>query len=254
MPAKLSRTTRMPYGVTNAAPRQTMADAAILDPTYAAVIALDFLSANDVNALSTAGGGTFTSLTGLGGLAALTSGAVAGTLEYAATPQAAFQITQGQRMFFKWAGTVDNLLGTLQLGFVAANTNLPNGVYITSSTAGLLTLNIVGPGGTTAIPFPAGFTLVAGTQVELGIEIDPYGSVFAYYNPTTGASKSNTDGSIANGPVVAAYAQLNGVSQNLTLPTAVLFASMAVNPTTNVARTMNVDFFVAAQQRGTEQV
>lgn len=255
MSARLSRTTRMPNGLTNAAPRQTLSNAGFPDPTWELMFYKDFVQPSDVNAFNTGGGGTFALTTGVGGFGLLTSGAVGGTLEFAATIQAIFQIVSGQRMFFKWSGAIDSLLGTLIAGFVEANTATPNGVYITSAvTTGALSLVIKNGTGTTTVPFPANLALVAGTNVELGIEIDPQGNVFAYYNPTTGASKTNTDGSVSNGPVVAAYAQLNGVNQNLTLPTGAMDAQMGVVPTTAVARTLTVDFFVAAQQRGTEQV
>lgn len=254
MSARLSSTTRMPNGVTNAAPRQTMGNASYPDPTWSIMFALDFVKNSDTN-INTGGGGSFALTPGVGGLAALTSGAVAGTLEYAATPQPIFQITNGQRMFFKWSGSLDSLLGTAVIGFVEANTATPNGVYITSTvTTGALQLVIKNGTGTTTVPFPSNLALVAGTTVELGIEIDPQGNVFAYYNPTTGASKNNTDGSVSNGPVAAAYAQLNGVNQNLTLPTGVMDAQIGVIPTTNVARVLTSDFLVASQNRGTEQV
>lgn len=255
MPAQLSRTTRMPYGMTNAAPRQTMGNAGLPDPTWSMMLALDFISSLDTSALSIGGGGTFASSTGVGGNATLTSGAVANTIQYAATSQSVFQITQGQRMFFKWQGSLDSLLGTIQLGFVASNTAGPLGVYITSTvTTGALQLVVSGAGGTTTVPFPANLALVAGTVVELGIEIDPLGNVFAFFNPTTGDAPPNTNGSIANGPVAAAYQQLNGALTGVSLPVGTLFAHMSVNPTTAAARTLITDFIVAAQHRGTQQV
>jgi uncharacterized protein RhaS with RHS repeats len=154
-------------------------------------------------------------------------------------------------MFFKWAGAIDSLLGTLQVGFVASYASSPQGIYIQSAvTTGALSLIVKNGSGTSTFPFPANLALVAGVQVELGIEVDIYGNVFAYYNPTTGEfSQQNSNGTISNGPVVAAYIQNNGALTGLFLPTGVLFASQGANPTTAAARTLTIDYFVAAQVR-----
>lgn len=259
MPAVLSSTTRMPHGVTNAAPRQTLGNAHFPDPTYAALIALEFLNAGDLTALTLAGGGTLTQFSSaLGGQSGLTSGTVANTPQSAATP-AAFQ-TNGKRMFMKWSGQVDNLLGTLQIGFFTTPVAASQGIFIQSDTSGNLSLIVRNGSGTTTVPFPAVCNLVAATTVELGIEVDPQGNCFAFWNPTTGdvADRGQigavTSGTAPNpaapdGYVAAAYYQLNGALQGLNLPTGLLEAGFAVIPTTAVARILTTDFFVAAQHR-----
>jgi hypothetical protein len=254
MPAELSRVSRMPFGVTNAAPRQTMANYGCPDPVWSAYIDLDYIQLGDTAATTQTGGGSFGLVAGVGGLAGLVSGAVANTIETASTNQAVFQVPQTNnaqgRMFFKWAGTVDSLLGTIQVGFVASQGNSPQGIYIQSVvTTGALQLIVKNGTGTSTFAFPANLALVAGTQVELGIEVDIYGNVFAYYNPTTGECPQNTNGTLANGPVVAAYIQQFGALTGLFLPTGVLFASQGVIPTTAAARTLTIDYFVAAQVR-----
>lgn len=259
MPAKLSRTTRMPYGLTNAAYRQTMGNAGIPDPTWARIIALEYLGNGDLTALTANGSAAMATSAGVGGSATLTTGAVGGTLGAFSTAQAVFQVPTVAnnlgRMFFKWQGQVDSLLAALQVGFVASAAASPQGVYIQSAvTTGALSLIVKNGSGTSTFPFPASLALVAATQVELGIEIDTIGNVFAYFNPTTGAEPitgtvpSTPIGTVANGPVVAAYNQLNGALQGLFLPTAALFASQGAIPSTSVARVLTVNFFVAVQE------
>jgi hypothetical protein len=248
----------MPHGVTNAAPRQTLGNAHFPDPTFAAVIALDYLNVGDLTALTLAGGGTLTQIaSGLGGLGGLTSGAVANTPQSASTP-AAFQ-TNGKRMFMKWAGQVDNPLGTIQVGFFTTPVAASQGIFIQSDTSGNLSLIVRNGSGTTTVPFPTACNLVGATNVELGIEVDPQGNCFAFWNPSTGdtsdagmigaVSGTSPNPAVANGYVAAAYFQLNGALQGLTLPTGLLEAGYMIIPTTAVARTMNIDFFVAAQHR-----
>lgn len=259
MPAKLSRTTRMPYGMTNAAARQTMGNSGVPDPTWARMIALEYINNNDTTALAENGSATVTLAAGVGGSATLTTGAVANTLGAAATAQAVFQVPTTAnnlgRMFFKWQGSIDSLVGTLQVGFVASAASSPQGIYIQSAvTTGALSLIVKNGSGTTTVPFPSSLALVAGTTVELGLEVDTLGNVFAFFNPTTGAEPitgtvpSTPIGTVANGPVVAAYNQLNGALTGLFLPTAALFASQGAIPTTAVARVVTVNFFVALQE------
>jgi hypothetical protein len=259
MPAKLSRTTRMPYGMTNAAARQTMGNSGVADPTWARMIALEYINNNDTTALTENGSATVTLAAGVGGSATLTTGAVANTLGAAATAQAVFQVPTVAnnlgRMFFKWQGSIDSLVGTLQVGFVASAASSPQGIYIQSAvTTGALSLIVKNGSGTTTVPFPASLALVAGTTVELGLEVDTLGNVFAFFNPTTGAEPitgtvpSTPIGTVANGPVVAAYNQLNGALTGLFLPTSALFASQGAIPTTAVARVVTVNFFVALQE------
>lgn len=259
MPAKLSRTSRMPYGLTNAAPRQTMGNAGIPDPTWARMVALEYISNGDLTALTANGSAAMATAAGVGGSATLTTGAAAGTLGAFSTAQAVFQVPTVAnnlgRMFFKWQGSIDSLLGTLQVGFVTAAGASPQGVYIQSTvTTGALSLIVKNGSGTSTFPFPSTQALVAGTTVELGIEVDTQGNVFGFFNPTTGAEPitgtvpSTPIGTVSNGPVVAAYNQLAGALTGLFLPTAALFASQGANPTTAVARVLTVNFFVAAQE------
>lgn len=254
MTQRISAVTRMPFGVTNASPRQTMANYGCPDPMWSAYVDLDYIQNGDITALTQNGGATLALVAGVGGLATVTTGAAANTLGAASTNQAVFQIPQTSnaqgRMFFKWAGSIDSLLGTLQVGFVASAASSPQGIYIQSTvTTGALSLIIKNGSGTTTVPFPANLALVAGTQVELGIEVDTLGNVYAYFNPTTGEAPYNTNGTLSNGAVVASYNQLNGALTGIFLPTGVLFASQGAIPTTAVARVLTVDYFVAAQVR-----
>jgi hypothetical protein len=258
MPATLSQTSRSPHGLTNASPKQTLGNAHFPDPTFAALISLEYLDAGDLNSLTLAGGGTLTAVaSALGGQALLTSGAVASTPQSASTP-AAFQVN-GKRMFIKWSGQVDSLLGTLQIGFFATPVAAAQGIFITSDTSGNLFLNVRNASGLQQFPFPTACKLAAATAIELGIEVDTQGNCFAFWNPTTGSTPDvGTIGAITNGVtnpgapdgyVASAYFQLNGALQNLNIPTGLLQAGYAVIPTTAAARTLTTDFFVAAQHR-----
>jgi hypothetical protein len=246
----------MPYGVTNAAPRQTMGNYGSIDPTWARQIALEYIDNNDAIALTENGSATVALTTGVGGAGLLTTGATANTLGAASTAQAIFQVPTTSnglgRMFFKWSGSIDSLVGTLQVGFVASAASSPQGIYIQSTvTTGALSGIIKNGSGTTTVPFPSNLALVAGTVVELGIEVDFEGNVFFFYNPTTGNVQPNTNGTIANGPVAAAYNQINGaLNPAMFLPASALFASQGAIPTTAVARAVTIQFFVAAQQFG----
>lgn len=254
MPQEYSPVTRMPRGVTNAAPRQTMANYGAPDPTWSRVIGLEYINNGDLTALTANGSAVMATAAGVGGQATLTTGAVANTLGAFATAQAVFQAAQPGintlgRMFFKWSGSIDSLVGTLQVGFVASAASSPQGIYIQSAvTTGALSLIVKNGSGTTTVPLNQ--SLAAGTAVELGIEVDYLGNVFAFYNPTTGNAPTNTNGTVANGPVAAAYIQQNGALTGLFLPTGALYASQGAIPTTAVARVLTVNFFVAAQQFG----
>lgn len=255
MPAELSPVTRMPRGLTNAAPRQTMANYGAPDPTWSRQIALEYINNGDLTALTESGSAVVASAAGVGGNATITTGAVANTLGAAATAQAVFQVGQPGtntlgRMFFKWSGSIDSLVGTLQVGFVASAASSPNGIYIQSEvTTGALSLIVKNASGTTTVPLNQ--SLVAATQVELGIEVDFEGNVFVFYNPTTGNAPNNTNGTVANGPIAAAYYQQNGALTGIYLPLGIaLYASQGAIPTTAVARVLTVNFFVAAQQFG----
>ena len=259
MPAKLSRTSRNPNGITNAAPRQTMGNSGVPDPTWARMIALEYISNTDLTAMTANGGATLALAAGVGGAAALTTGAAAGTLGAFSTTQAVFSVPTVAnnlgRLFFKWQGSIDSLLGTLQVGFVASAAAAPQGIFIQSAvTTGALSLIVRNGSGTTTVPFPASLALVAGTQVELGLEVDTLGNVFAFYNPTTGAVQNTGNvpatpiGTQANGPVTAAFNQDKGALTGLFLPTAAMFASQGAIPTTAVARVVTVNFFVAVQE------
>lgn len=257
--AKLSRTSRMPFGLTNAAPRQTMGNSGVPDPTWARMIALEYISNGDLTALTATGTATSALAAGVGGAATITTAATAAALSGYATTQAVFQVPTVAnnlgRLFFKWQGAIDSLLGTLQVGFATSLAAAPQGVFIQSVvTTGALQLVVRNGTGTTTIPFPTGLALVAGTQVELGIEVDTLGNVSAFFNPTTGPQPQTGTvpatpiGTTSNGPVAVAFNQDKGALTGLFLPTAALFAVQGVVPSTAAARTLTVNFFVALQE------
>ena len=94
-------------------------------------------------------------------------------------------------------GGVDRfVVGHSAVGFVGSAAPSPQGIYIQSNvTTGALSYyqeRFRHHHGSV----PGEFGLVAGTQVEFGIEVDTLGNVYAYYNPTTGEAPYNTNGTL----------------------------------------------------------
>lgn len=238
-----SQTTRMPGGVTNAAPWQTLAAAGFPDPTYAQIYAEDFNT-------FTAGDFTFTAvgtptqalLAAAGGRLRLTNTTGSTDACYAQLVAAGFQLTPGTDAFFKFKGKASIVAnGTIYAGLIATSTTplaAADGLFV-KAVAGVLTLVSVVGGVTTSVAFPASEVLVAATDFEIGIHVDYQGNVEAFFNPSTGQNPPAAG--YPRGRSCALYAP--GVTQALLAP------SFGMLNGAGTARTLDVDYVVAAVDR-----
>lgn len=253
MPNFDSLTTRMPKGLTNAAPWQTMGAAGIPDPTWAVQYANDFLTAGNAAdfTLSQIGGAdaAFAATQGDGGNAILGSSATISDGGVINLTSNAFKITANKGLFFKMAGALDVVTAQMEVGIGLLTAGVvQNGVSILL-VGGALSLRVYSGGALQASAPIALNPLVAATAFELGIEVDRQGNVAAFVNPTTGDNSINAAASQARGRVAAIYSQLNGVSQNLALPTVAMNPFVSLISDANTIRHLTLDYIVAARER-----
>lgn len=251
-----SLTTRMPNGVTNAAPWQTMGAAGTPDPTWSVMYANDFMTfaAGDWT-ITKVGTGT-TALTNFdGGALLLTNTTGAADAIYMQLATAGFKITPGKALFFKFQAQLSavNLdvffCGLAQAG-ASTIASITDGIYIAKATgqAGL-TLNSVVGSVTTTVNFPAVEVLTAATTFEVGFMVDYLGNVAAFFNPTTGSNPISA-ANAANGQARGRVATLaNGASTTPALTTALLAPIFGLLNSSGVANTMTVDFVAASRER-----
>ena len=252
MPRNL--TSRMPNGVTNASPGQTLSQAGLLDPSWAHVYHNDFdtFAAGDWTITKT-GTGTTALTAADGGALLLTNTAGAADAIYMQLAAAGFKPATGKDMFFKFQGTLSTITNCVfYCGFLATTTtpgSTQDAIYINKATAtGALTLRSVIGGITTSAAFPSTCAIVAGTQFELGIHVNDQGDVAAFFNPGTGNAaqqvtplSSGTATITARGPV----AKLSAPG----LTTAVLNPSFGILNSTGAAHTLTVDYLTAIRNR-----
>lgn len=148
------------------------------------------------------------------------------------------------------AGFIVGLTNTQTTPFVSGITD---GLYFSKLTGALNTLNLISMVGsvatTLAIPTSA-YTLANATNIDLGFYVDQKGNVFAMvgtnlvgYMPQSGSGATNAVGGIQRQPIAA-------FSGNpLTLTTANLNPTIAINSGTAASSTMTVDFVLAARER-----
>ena len=238
-----SQTTRMPNGVTNAAPWQTLGAAGFPDPTFAQVYAEDFNTFTAGDFTFTAVGTPTQALTAAaGGQLRLTNTTGSTDACYAQLVTAGFQLTPGTDSFFKFKGKASIVAnGTVYAGLIATSTTplaASDGLFV-KAVAGVLTLVSVVGGTTPSVAFPTSEVLVAATDFEIGIHVDYLGNVEAFFNPSTGANQPST--SVPRGRSCALYAP--GVTQALLAP------SFGILNGAGTARTLDVDYVVAAVER-----
>jgi hypothetical protein len=236
-----SLTTRIPNGVTNAAPGQTMADAGMLDPTWYYEDTDDFMcySAGFYTA-TVVGAGTVAQLPLDGGAVVLSTSAGGTDAVYVQRVVASHKLTAGKDTFFKFRGMLSDVIADVfycgLISVSAAPLTANDGVYLLKNTgqAALSLVSKIG-GVTTTVALPASNLLVANTAFELGIQVKANGDILAFFNPSTGQSTTS------RGPV-ARLAQ-PALTQVLLSPSfGLLNAAAAV-------KTLTVDYFVAASQR-----
>lgn len=251
-----SLTTRMPNGLTNAAPWQTLGAAGFPDPTWAHIYANDFdsyVAADWTVTTVTAGAPTQALAAGVGGRLLVTNTAGAADATYMQKTPAGFNLTPGKETFFKFAGqlsavTLDVFFCGMSQAGATTQASITNGIYIAKATGtNVLTLNTVVGGVTTTTAFPTACTLTAATDFEVGFMVDYLGNVAAFWNPTTGATTqinaSVTPPTVARGRVASVIAPSLPVAATLLSPHFGLLNSSAV------ANTLNIDYLVATNDR-----
>ena len=242
--------TASPGGITNCSPQQTLAAFGGCDPTWGSVYANDFHTylASDF-AFTRVGSGT-TALTPFDGGALLstnTAGATDATIQQLAV--ASFKWAPNHELFFKWSGQLSEVTNnTFYVGFMTTSATPltgADGVYLLkASGAATFSLVTVIGGVTTTTPLPTTLTPVANTTFELGIHIDPQGNVEAFFNPTTGNTRTDKSAlqQYPKGSVVKVLAtSTTSITQALLNPT-VGFVN-----TSAASRTVLTDFLVAVK-------
>ena len=254
---RTSLTTRMPNGMTNAAPWQTMGNAGTTDSTWSHRYTNDFDTFNTADwTINKVGTGT-TALTPFQGGALLLSNTAGATdaIEMQLTT-AGFGIqTVGKACYFKFAGQMSDIANdTFYAGLVQAGAttiaSITDGVFISkdTSTTGALTLHIRKASADVNIALPSPNTLVAATNFELGIVVDALNNVLAFFNPTTGsnpifAAQAASSGGAARGAVAMLSAQTSN------LPTALLTPAFGLINASAATRTLTVDFISVSNER-----
>lgn len=242
-------TTRMPHGVTNAAPWQTMAAAGIEDPTWSQLYAEDFVVYRTADFTTTvAGSGSAAATPFDGGAVLLTTSTGATDAVYQQLVAASFKYNAGRDLFFKFAGQLSDSTNCDFYAGLLNNTNTPlsatDGVWIKKASGSQALSLVVSTGGTqTTAAFPSGNTVADGVYFELGIHVDYLGNVEAFFNPTTG---DNQPPSTANrGRDVAIF----NTALSAALPTTLLNPSWGLRNGAAAAKTLTVDYVVAVRDR-----
>src|SRR5258706_2992742 len=125
MAAYDSLTTRMPNGVTNAAPWQTMGASGVPDPTWSHLYVNDFDTFNTTDWTTTlVGTGTQAKTDYDGGAILVTNSAGATDATYMQLTNAGFKLGSSKAMFFKFAGQLSAVsLDTFYCGLVQKGAN-----------------------------------------------------------------------------------------------------------------------------------
>lgn len=255
-----SLTTRMPNGLTNAAPGQTMGASGIPDPSWAHVYHNDFdtFLAGDWTE-TVVGTGTVATQAVDGGAILVSTSAGATDAMTLALGKGTFQLVAGKAAFFKLKATLSDVLADVFFaGLVNANVttlaSITDGIYISKAAgSALLTLNSAVGGVVTSVALPALEIPVAATAFEIGLSVDYLGNLAAYFNPTTGSnpiSAAQAASSQARGRVAALFANANGAQATPNVLTQALLAP-AFSLTNGAAaiKTLSVDYVTAVRER-----
>jgi hypothetical protein len=243
--------TRMPHGVTNAHPFQTMGNAGYPDPTWSHLFEVDFDQYVAADWSLTGTGGTAALIAGDGGILQLSVAGTIGDAAYLQKTPAAFSMTAGHAFFFKTSVNMSSTGPAFYAGIAdigsGAEGSLTDGIVIYKAAAATsLSLQLwVGGVNTASANFPATCTVTAATALELGIVVDVYGNILAYWNPTTGGTyvtaAQAAAGTYAIGPVAQIVAP--------TLPTTNMAPIIGYTNNAASAVTCNVDYIVASKDR-----
>lgn len=242
-----SPVTRMPKGVTNAAPWQTLAHFGAPDPTW---VYKNFDEFNRYAAadwtVTVTGTGTVAATAFAGGAIALTNSAGIADAIYMQHPVATHQLIAGKDHFFKFRGQLSDVTNcVMQVGLIATSTTpltAADGIYFLKATgqANLTLVSVIG-GVSTSVALPSSEALVNATPFELGFHVTPQGDIEAFFNPTTGDNPINS----ANGDARGYVAKLiqPGITQ------ALLNLSMGILNSTAAARSLTADYILGASNR-----
>jgi hypothetical protein len=252
--------TRFPGGFTQAATFQALRNMGSEDPFYYHQFADDF-DGNNANAytetITTAG--TIANTPADGGALLFTTNATTPLATDIAAIQlkaASFTYTQGKKLFYYTrvaSGGVANpawLVGMIQT--TATPFTVVNGIYFSKAT-GSTTINLITVVASVATTTPlttlstAFGTASAGASLDLSFEVSANGDVVvsAGINVSlTGAVLQSGTG--ANTP---AFLCLTQCITGLTLPTAILNPTIALQSGTAASQTLQADFMLAAKER-----
>ena len=259
MPATDSLTTRMPNGITNAAPYQTMAAAGMPDPSWAHVYHNDFdtYAAGDWT-VTVVGTGTAALSASDGGMLLLTTTGAAPDSVLMQLKVAGFKCVPGKEVFFKAVlnGFSDVITDTIHAGLIATGTTplaAADAVYLLKGNgASAWTLNAVIGGVTVSAAFPAALNMVAGVPMEVGFHIDYLGNIEGFINPTTGADWQQLDPLSDSASAmkvrgrsayIPASSLPNGITQVLLNP------SFGITNGNATVHTLGVDYITAVRNR-----
>ena len=249
MPQFDSRTTRMPLGLTNAAPWQTFGAAGFPDPSFAQVFHTDFDTYTSAAWTATVvGTGTQALADADGGQLLVSNTAGATDATYLKLANATFKVTPGKFLLYKFIGTLSDIANcTSYYGLVqksaTTKASITDGIFLSNDAAntGTLTLNVVVGSAAVTAALPSTASLTAGTPFELGIVVDALGNVGAYFNPGTGRAAISTPVAGTRGPAAVLYAPA--------LPTALLTPSFGLLNASATTRTLSVDCLTVARER-----
>ena len=195
------------------------------------------------------GVGTIAPIPGDGGLILLTTAATAADLASLQLAAASFSYTPGKKSFFLTRFQINDALNAaFNVGFIQTTATpfaVTDGVYFSKATgsAANLTLNsMIGSVLTSIVIPPAAYALTNNTNIDLGIYIDRSGNVYGFVGTQLVGfiAQSGSAGNLARGPAVSFAPNITTANLNLTL---------AFQSGTASAKTMTVDFVMAAKER-----
>lgn len=198
--------------------------------------------------LSSGGAGTVTQPNVDGGVISINTVA---SLPTSLQKQGHFSIKAGLRLFFRQLISVDNVLGLVLAGLTNVTATpftggqLTDGVWFSSTAAGVLSINVAVGGAVTTIP--CGVSLIGGNFASLGFYWD--GALYGPHQPN-GAIVWECGPPPA--PLVSGLtANARGfIAAPVNFPSATLLAFLSgVSASTAVARALQVDYWYGLKDR-----
>jgi hypothetical protein len=240
-----SLTTRLPNGLTNAAPWQTLGDSGQLDPSWAYTYFDDFFS---LFAAEWVFNGTGTPVLGQlnaeGGMIKITTTAAAGDTAVLQKTPTCFKIAttgNGKATYFKTQILTDANNGLFNVGLIGTTPVTPiDGMFFTKAdSSNQINFGMSIGGVLTTVLLPSTCIWSTGVYIELGFEVTAAGQVNIFYNPGTGANPPPTN--MARGPVAS--------FTPAAFPTALLAPTFFMRNLSAAAQNMNIDYVFASKDR-----